>query len=339
MSGILWSGNDYSMPYNSDFKTYIDDRRTKRFSAIQILIGHPSIKSMPYFHHGDNEGGRLFSHSFDEINPNSFHYFDKRIQYVTDHCMVPVVFFLWGIDFGEMNISELRDYYRYIVARYQAYNVVWVLSGEYDYFEMKDQFSLLALYVKEIDALGHLLTIHPGPNNSKDELLGNMSSSQHFQDQEWLDFHMLQTWEPSERYWTVHDYKLTPIRPIVNGEPGFEMMWKHDRDRLRKEAWTTYMSGGAVFAYEAHGIWFWNNGNNPSYQPHPKWKEVIDNPCGYDMQRIVEFFARIPDWQQLVPNDAVVDNGFCLASPPQRYIIYLIEGGKTKVDLSGAEGV
>ena len=91
MSGILWSGNDYSMPYKTAFKTYINDRKIKKFSAVQILVGHPAVKSTPDFHHGDNEGGSLFVNDYDEINPNSFQYLDKRIKFITDQGMVPCV--------------------------------------------------------------------------------------------------------------------------------------------------------------------------------------------------------------------------------------------------------
>jgi hypothetical protein len=38
------------------------------------------------------------------------------------------------------------------------------------------------------------------------------------------------------------------------------------------------------------------------------------------------------------PDDALTNNGFCLAKPPEYYVFYFPRGGANEIDLTGAKG-
>lgn len=314
MGGTIWKGNWAHMPFGEDFRAYVDNRKSKKFSVIQLNVGDPISTS------SGNEGGALFIKKFDVINPSNFQWLDKRIEYITHTGMVPVITGQWADALEEMPLDDLKRYWKYLVARYHAYNVIWVISGEYGFCDCLEKIRGLANYVHQLDWRRHLITIHPTPNPP----IKNYSSAEEFFGERWIDFHMHQTWDQEKtRNVMVVDYNRSPAVPAVNAEAGYDGPWNWSRDKVREDAWTVYMSGGAGYTYGAHGIWAWNDGRKDDYLPsHPRWPDVIDLESSFDMQRIVEFFEVI-EWWKLVPRDDLVSTGYALASPEREYLIYL----------------
>ncbi|MFQ5443859.1 MAG: DUF4038 domain-containing protein, partial [Nitrospinales bacterium] len=320
MGETLWDGSSLQMAFDdTEFKFLIDDRKSKGFTAIQIAVAPPRAfregpDSTDPLKPGWNEGGFVFNELFSEINPEYFKWLDKRIEYIVQAGMVPVIFGQWGWGVREMadapsgtGIERLKKYWRYIIARYQAYNVVWVVSGEYR-FGFVDRIRLLGEYIHETDGMEHLTTIHPGPPST-----GKLSSSLDYHDAEWLDFNMNHTWEYDERSALLADYDKSPTKPIVNAEAGYLGLKDHGRARVRREAWTVFTSGGAGYTYGALGIYHWNDGccDIRNGDTVPRWYDVYDLPSSYDMKHLVKFFSEF-DWEKMSPRDDLVSKGYAL---------------------------
>jgi hypothetical protein len=335
-------------PDVTEFQHYIDNRKAKGFTAIQIRAGFPSEKQ------SQNEGGPTFREQFDVINPDFFQSLDNRIQYMSDQGLVVMIVGQWYSDLEDMSLAELMEYWTYLIARYQAYNVIWVVTGEYGFQNDLEKVRKLGQYVQELDTSNHLVTVHPTPN----EPYPAYSSTKHFGNDAWVDLALHQTWnQTATRATVVKDYARKTAVPILNIEAGYDGLWGWTRDMVREDAWTVYMSGGAGYTYGANGIFNWNDGccDDERFEP-PRWYDVIDLPSSYDMTHLATFFSTI-NWWEFEPLDRVVQDGYAITNHDGEFVIYLPAknlSSKTrwgrwlpwglgnrptiKVDLSGEEG-
>ncbi len=324
LGGTVWAGNSLNMPLNTDFKHYVHDRQAKGFTVVQFKVCDPhqmrsdeKTENGRYQYRGWNENGPLFYNNCKEINPEAFLNLDNRLKMILDAGMVPVLFLHWGDAFDRLELTQLQSYYRYMIARYQAYNVIWCLSGEYAQSSNLSKIHACGRFLHELDPAGHLTTIHPGPGND------HISTVRHFEKAEWLDFHMQQTWENPERHVMLRD-RAVSSKPIVNAEAGYDGLWSHDRTRVRREAWTVFMSGGAGYTYGAHGVWAWR-------EKGPDPLRALHLQSSRDMQRLAHFFTYLGH-SKLKPDLKRTDNGYCLSGlETDPIVVYLPQGGSVMV--------
>lgn len=324
MGDTAWRANQLTMsfvpqpdddgPDVAEFPTYLDNRQEKGFSVIQVVAGFPTQPERI------NEGGPTYLEMFSVINPENFQWLDQRLEAILERGMVPVMIGQWELAVGTMTPEDLQRYWQYLIARTQAYNVIWIVTGEYGFEDDLDDVRALGEFIQTQNSTNHLVTVHPTPNRPHPAF----SSAEHFWGEAWLDFHLHQTWDTAAvRETMVGDYGRMPPTPAVNSESGYDGMRIWDRERVRLEAWATFMSGGAGYTYGANGVWNWNDGccDDERHEP-PRWHEAIDIPSSYDMQRIVDFFAPLP-WWELVPHEGLTNDGYVLANPGERYLVYL----------------
>ena len=98
---------------------------------------------------------------------------DVRIQYLADHGLAACIVGFWGYFIPRMGMDKVKKHWRYLVARWSAYPVVWCLAGEgtmpYYLSKTKEQdaetqkhgLTELARYVRATDPHQHPITIHP----------------------------------------------------------------------------------------------------------------------------------------------------------------------------------
>ncbi|MCC6603881.1 MAG: DUF4038 domain-containing protein [Anaerolineae bacterium] len=324
MGDTAWRANQLTMsfvpqpddegPDVAEFPTYLDNRQGKGFSVIQVVAGFPTQPERI------NEGGPTYLEMFSVINPENFQWLDRRLEAILERGMVPVIIGQWELAVGTMTPEDLQRYWQYLIARTQAYNVIWIVTGEYGFEDDLDDVRALGEFIQTQNSTNHLVTVHPTPNRPHPAF----SSAEHFWGEAWLDFHLHQTWDTAAvRETMVGDYGRLPPTPAVNAESGYDGMRSWDRERVRLEAWATFMSGGAGYTYGANGVWNWNDGccDDEQHEP-PRWHEAIDIPSSYDMQRLVDFFAPLP-WWELTPNEELTSDGYVLATPGERYLVYL----------------
>lgn len=128
LADTWWYGATGRCPWPSVFKYLANDRVKKGFTVIQIVLGIPP-EVEPDDPVAANEGGPPFKSGW-RINPGYFEYADKRIQYLVEVGLVPCIVGGWGHHIDWMGVEAMTKFWKYLVARYAAYPVVWCLSGE-----------------------------------------------------------------------------------------------------------------------------------------------------------------------------------------------------------------
>jgi hypothetical protein len=118
-----------------------------------------------------------------------------------------------------------------------------------------------------------------------------------------------------------HDYRLSPTRPTLDGEPNYEdhpvnpwPKWDpatgyyRDHD-VRKQLYRSVFAGGCGVTYGHHSIWqFYSAEREPVNHPWCTWQEALDRPGAGQvrhLRRLLEsrpFLTRLPD-QALLAGD------------------------------------
>ncbi len=145
------------------------------------------------------------------------------------------------------------------------------------------------------------MTFHPPGGNS---------SSKFVHEEDWLDFNMIQSGHGigEKNFKKVeNDYNLTPVKPVLDGEPRYEDHPKSfkpengyfDQADIRQAAYWGVFAGGFGITYGHHSIW------SMTIEPGDYfimiWQQAIDRPGGGQMQylrKLIEsrpFLERVPD--------------------------------------------
>ena len=196
-------------PDVAEFPTYLDNRQAKGFSVIQVVAGYPTQPERI------NAGGPTYLELSPAINPDNFPRLDQRLEAILDRGMVPVMIGQWDLAVDTMTPEDLQRYWHYLIARTQAYNVIWIVTGEYGLEADLDDVRALGEFIQTQNSTNHLVTIHPTPNRPHPAF----SSAEHFWDESWLDFHLHQTWDTAAvRQTMLLDYGRIPPTTTVNAE-------------------------------------------------------------------------------------------------------------------------
>jgi len=293
------------------FKKLTADRVEKGFNLIQIVAGPlPDMDS--WDPRGKNEAGFPFEEDFARINPGFYDHADLKLEHLVDSGLMPCIVGMWGYHLPKIGTERVKQYWRYIVARYGAYPVVWCIAGEgtmpYYLSSTKKQDSQfqkqgwceVASYVQDIDPYGNLLSIHPA-TNARD-----MS-----EDPTLFDFEMLQTGHgcidsiPNTAAAVSRAVAREPRMPVVNSEVNYEgirgQCWQ---DIQRLSFYVSVFNGTAGHTYGANGIWQINQKDKP-YGPSPHgrswgnmpWQDAAQLPGGAQVALGGRFMMRLPWWK------------------------------------------
>jgi len=306
-----WMGFTSRLDWPDGFKELTADRVKKGFNLIQIVAGPlPDMDS--WDPRGQNEGGFPFQEGFTRINPRFYDHADVKLRHLVDSGLMPCIVGMWGYHLPRIGVEGVKRYWRYIVARYGAYPVVWCIAGEgtmpYYLSQTKQQDKDLqkqawcdvTSYVRRIDPYHNLLSIHPA-TNARD-----MS-----EDASLFDFEMLQTGhgcydslEPTASA-VSKAVAREPRMPVVNSEVNYEgirgQCWQ---DVVRLSFYISLFNGTAGHTYGANGIWQLNEKDKP-YGPSPHgrswgnmpWQQAAQLPGGKQVALGGRFIMRFPWWQ------------------------------------------
>jgi hypothetical protein len=294
------------------FKRLAADRKAKGFTVVQIVAGlYPD--EPPFDERGKNEGGFAWEPGYARINPVYFDHADRRIEWLVKSELVPAIVGCWGYYLPWMGMDKMKKHWRYLVARYGAYPVVWILAGEgvmpYYLSEKPEEdsefqkrgWTELAKYVRSIDPVAHPITIHPTRSARQTEVL----------DESVLDFDMLQTghgsWGSASTTigWVSAHYSKIPPMPVLVGETVYEGHQQTNwQDMQRFAFWVCMMNGAAGHTYGAGGIWEMNgrtvpHGPSPSgitYENTP-WDEAMRLPGSRQVGIGKDILMKFPWWR------------------------------------------
>lgn len=251
--------------------------------------------------------------SLPDLDSGYWDHVDYAVQKAAEYGLYMGLLPSWGdkwSDRGEKGSviftpENARIYGRFIGARYGACShVVWIMGGDHPIENELHRTIIRAMAegILETDGGGHLMTFHPP---------GYTSSSEFVHDEPWVDFHMLQTSHSTDSYggWrkVANDYGLTPVRPVIDGEPRYEdhpasfrahygYYW--DASDVRISAWWDVLSGACGHTYGHHCVWSFNKIPD-DYFPMT-WQDALQRPGAKQMvylRRLVEsrpFYERRP---------------------------------------------
>jgi hypothetical protein len=314
-----WMGLSNRLHWPDEFQEYVADRKQKGFNVIQIVAG--LYPDMPAFDpRGANEAGFPWTEEYTQIRPEYFDAADRRINYLVENGVTPCIVGAWGFHMPWMGIERLQQHWRYLIARYGAYPVVWCVAGEanlpyyltpgfpFDDRKQVADWTVVARYVRQTDAFQRLVSIHPTG-------LGRLSARGCIDDAELLDFDMLQTGHGDlgslgptieTARWT---YAAKPTMPFLNSEVCYEgILGTCDDSIQRLMVWSSLLSGAAGHTYGANGIWQVNRRDQPyGKSPHGgdygsvPWDKAMHLPGSTHVGLAGQILSRFP-WTSFEPH-------------------------------------
>ena len=328
-----WMGFCKRFGWPEDFQELAADRVAKGFSLIQIVAGlYPDME--PFDERGANEAGFPWDREFTRINPAYFDLADLRLAHLVRSGLVPCIFGCWGFFLDFAGEEAIKKHWRYLIARYGAYPVVWCTAGEalmpYYLSEETAQFqkwrtetrlvspadvtwlppakraawSEIMRAVRATDPYNHPLTIHPngfGHLTPDDTTLLdiNMLHPAHFGYPTLVD--MVNIVESA----VAEGPRIPVLVAEVNYEGEMDMNW-HETQRFL--FWSSILTGAGGHTYGANGIWQVNTpekefGPSPhgAHYGNTPWNEAYQLPgSGHlgNSKRLLERYA----WWEFEPH-------------------------------------
>ena len=311
MADTGWNAALLSTP--DEWARYISERARQRFTAVQWVT--TQWRAAP-------QGDRLGTPAFTgrdriAIDPAYFQRLDAKIEALNRAGLLSVPVLLWAIGGGSNpainpGVSLPEDQAirlaRYMVARWQGHDVVWILPGDGDYRGDKaEKWKRIGRAVFG-DAPHAPVSLHPG---------GMHWVLPEFLDEPWLDIHGYQSGHGDDdktlRWMTegppARDWTRTPPRPFINLEPPYEYHLAYQsRARIAPETvrravyWSLLNAPTAGVSYGGHGVWGWDDGTRAptdhagSGTPLP-WQEAIRMPGAEQMAHVAALFTSLEFWR------------------------------------------
>ena len=304
---------------------YLQTRAAQGFTVIQaVILAEYGGLTVP------NAEGGLPLHDNDPTRPQETYF--RHVDWIMDRAaqlglyvsMLPSwgdkVNQKWGEGPEILTPENTSAFGEFLGRRYRDKPVIWIIGGDRvpENDTHYETWCMMASGLRKGDGGTHLMTFHP---------MGGHSSSSHFHSAEWLDFNMIQTGHSrnSPNYDKIaHDYFLVPVKPVLDGEPGYEDHpesfdpengYLNDYD-VRKAAYWAVFAGAHGHTYGCHDVWqFLDTSRFPAVtSARTPWREALCLP-GADQMRhlraLVEsrpFLSRIPDQSLLVSESGTGTN-------------------------------
>jgi hypothetical protein len=400
-----WYDDDRERPLGPDagFKDYVRYRKAQGFNWINIIAAFPNwmTDGQPWrvtmndaekttvrsawteFGTGsaknmDNEGGRPFQFpgkvpgfenmfpDVDRINPEYFHYLDRKIDYLNDQEFVAF------IEVSRRDASQCWSKYyqwpdsyarfiQYIWSRYQANNTVLspihldIISESIG----PDDFSRAIKLIT--DKFG------PPPFGTLLSANANPSTLENWGDDSWVTLHQIGNVREHYTYWYLTEIFRQPNpKPALNGEPyysgytdarslgrgrgyqyGAPGGTEKDDQYVRSAMYGSFLSGGlAGHVYGAEGIW---GADIEAAAPVKMW-DAFQWSSAAQMRHLRTFALSIGKrYQDLVPDADLVyphqthavrsyeEWAYCARTPDRQIFLAYFEKGCPHSEIRGAK--
>ena len=341
LADTWWMGLCKRLAWPEGFRVLTQDRVKKGFTVIQLVVGpYPEIAA--FDERSANEAGFSWEKDFTQINPAYFDMADLRIEHLVSSGLLPCILGCWGYYLLWMGIEKMKKHWRYLIARYSAYPVVWCLAGEalMPYYlstnkekEVEIQkrgWTEIIRYVRQINPCNHPVTIHPS---------GMSYSRAQLEDPSLVDFEMLQTahgdwWIiPKHVKMVIESVNREPKLPVLIAEVCYEghagTSWE---DMQRFLFWSSILSGTCGHTYGADGIFQVNTREKPfgpsahggSYSA-TSWEEASQFSGSIHMGVAKRLLERYP-WWQLEPHPEWVKCWWKNGWPRDKYFTCYVAG-------------
>lgn len=326
------------------FKTLVDDRAAKKFTIGQLFVAANGW---------GGESSSLLDKTYTFLDTAHMRKVENMIAYANSKGITVWVHGWWA----RKNLNEtagaekMRRWWRYLVHRLGAYNVIWVVGAEYN----MDNYGGLGLpfwkelgnFIKNEDPYERIVSAHNTPPGWEGGAEApQWSTAEVLHDETWLDYNQTQTGHGRWYNEIIPDviaegYAKQPEKPIVDTEPWYEFARGNPTAMdIRFAAWSAMMSGAAGHTYGGGHVWLAHVPESPAGGgPWPLEKDfdnnTLDYPGAVSMAHMATFFREVP-WWKLAPHPELVHeyaDKYALADPGQEYVVYFRWGGGAKVDL------
>lgn len=347
----LFCSKDEKRLNRQTVRHYLDVRAAQKFNYVHAdVLGYVAKPSAL------NEGGPAFLAQGQRTpNPAYFQEVDARLRYANERGITIGLIFSWGQ--GDVSWKTFADddarlrYARYLTARYAAFDVVLIVSGEWQFMkERKDLFLKLGDATRAADPHGRMIAIHPGPGIESN---GDLAAAP------WMSFgEYLQAYQvgPNKEASDADRDKLRRYvlgfrkngKPVVNSEYAYflrdrnldgktDKEHSHTRDSFRRASWMMPMAG--AYFVTGFGTTYFGGDRDPG----PFDVDAAKNdPAEADLGHLKAFFEAL-EWWRLAPADALVSTdspgvAYCLAADDARtYVVYASGAAHVKLDIGRRE--
>lgn len=297
-----------------EIEEYLHIRAEQGFNAILVTAIWETEQSIEgYTPFERREDGRM-----DPTKPvcgekSFWNKLDYTVQKAYENNIYVGIVISWGdrinkMPYGKCNEIFEREnsylYARWIGERYKDNpNIFWVLGGDRPLITERHFACIHAMAdgLREADDNCHMVTFHPP---------GKSSSSYHFPDEPFLDFHMLQSshsvWDMPNYNMIREDLELPSLKPVIDGEPCYEdhpfffeaKNGYFDEVNVRKAAYWSVFSGAAGHIYGHNCVWHMVTAPDEYYLM--TWREALKRPGCLQMRYIKELVESLPN-----PNERI----------------------------------
>ena len=343
----------------------LDRAGVERYLAARAAQGFNVVHGMLLSEVGDGNAGGPPWHdlSAETINPGYWQEVDRRVAFANSRGIAVGLALAWGDKRGEERYpwrrfpspEARRRYARYVAARYGAYDVYFLVSGEWHAEirtrpsteeEVRREFIAVGDALQEANAHGRMIGIHP---------MAEHGSVREYNAAGWMSFGDYQ-----QNYVLLHERMLQSRvfgKPLINSEYGYYLRDSNgdgvpdkqnstSLDVIRHATWDIVMAGG--YAVTGFGTTYFGGHRDPG----PFDLDAAKNkPWERQMAAMKELFTGLR-WWTLAPHDELLrcaqprgadrqeigrtappaTTYWCLAEPGKQYLLYA-RGMNEKIEL------
>jgi hypothetical protein len=340
-----WNWTDSRIHFDS-FKQLVDNRAEKGFNIGQLFI--PG--------NGWSKESSLLDETYNIPDIEHIKKVEEMIRYANSKGITVWIHGWWSRPNlnSAIGAEKMERWWRYLVHRLGAYNVIWVLAGEYN-MNNYGGFSLdfwndLGKLVKAEDPYDRILSVHNTPpfwDGGAEAPQWSTGTVLH-QDS-WLDYNQSQVGHGKFAnemipYIVSEDYNRKPSKPIVVTESWYEFIEGNAPAMdIRFAAWSAILSGAAGHTYGGGHVWLASVPELPADER--TWpiengfsRTTYDYAGAVSMKNLATFFKNVKWWKMSPHPEFVLEypQPFCLAYPGDEYIVYLRYGGVAKLKMDAA---
>ena len=300
---------------SDDIERYLDDRARRGFNAVIVnLIEHKFASNAPATRHG--VAPFLSQGDFKRPNPAYFDFAYRAIAHAARRgvsvWLCPAYLGWGGGDegfFKEIKAAgpdALRSYGEFVGKRFRDLpNIVWMPGGDY------------ALAPSERWAAEQLVRglRDGGASQPMTAHGGQTSAVETFGDQQWLAIDTVYSYADDLRPFLSAAYRRQPLRPFVMIESTYEGEHNAKPERIRRQAWTSMLSGAAGQFFGNNPMWHFDG---PTLFPHADdWRQALDSVGARDISRLAAFFSARSWWSLSPARENVIGAGTSSAMAAQ----------------------
>ncbi len=338
-----WNWTHRNISFES-FKMLADTRSSQGFNIGQLFFAG----------NGWGPESSLLDTTFMHPDIEQIKRVERMIAYANSKGITVWIHAWWCRENMNINIGEenIRRWWRYVVHRLHAYNVIWVIAGEYNMnnyggFPM-EFWNDLGKLIKSEDPYERIVGAHPTPPMwDGGAEAPQWSTAEAIHNQAWLDYNQSQC---GHARWCnelipeiiKNAYAKQPAKPVVVTEPWYEFTEGNPTAMdIRFATWSAIMSGAAGHSYGGGHVWKAHLAENRTgLDAWPIDTSLKTNTMLYPGAVSVGFagkYLRNLQWWKLEPHPELAGENpsqYCLADPGREYLFYLRYGGSVKIDLT-----